>query len=76
LGCLLESGRDAPELFEPAEAAIDEVTIGVEVAIERVLLGAGGIAGDDRLGAERRDSFADVIGNVGSAMTTSAERPR
>jgi hypothetical protein len=64
LGCLLETGGDAAELLELAEAALDEVTLRVEVGVDRVLAGPRGIVWDDGLGTFCSDGAADVVGVV------------
>ena len=47
MSSLLEAGCDASELLEFGEAAFDEVALGVELLVERMFLGARGVAGDD-----------------------------
>ena len=56
---------DAPELFELAEAAFDELALCVEMLIELVLDGARWIVGDDRHCALCGDGFAQMIRIVG-----------
>ena len=43
----VEAGCDAAELLEFAEAAFDQVALCVEVLVERVLAGSGGVVWDD-----------------------------
>ena len=62
---LLEASCDPSELLEPGDAALDEVTLGVEVRIKRMFLGARGIVGNDGECALGGDSLAQVIGVIG-----------
>ena len=65
---LLEAGGDAPELLEPGETAFDEVALGVELLVERVLAGARWVAGNDGESALVGDDPAKgvcVISGVG-----------
>ncbi len=64
-GGLLVSGGDASELLEFADAALDQVTFLVEVAVERVLRASRRIVRDDRDGAGLGDGLAEVVGIVG-----------
>lgn len=64
MGCLLETGGDAAKLLELAEATLDEVTLRVEMGIERILAGPRGVVWNDSLGAFCRDGVADVVGVV------------
>lgn len=40
-GGLFEAGFDSTELLEPGEATLDEMTLGVEVLVQRMFLGSG-----------------------------------
>lgn len=62
---LFVSGGDASELFEFAEAAFNEVALGVEMLIQRVFLGARGIVGYDGDRALVGDRLTEVVGVVG-----------
>ena len=56
---------DASELLELAEAAFDEVSLGIEMFIERVFLGARRIVGNDGERALVGDRLAKVVGVIG-----------
>jgi hypothetical protein len=60
-GGFLVSCGDTSELFEAAEAAFDEMTLGVEVLVERILHGSRRVVGDDGEGALGGDGVAEVI---------------
>ena len=47
------------------EAAFDEVALGVEVRVERVLLGARWVVGDDGDRAFGGDGLAEMVGVIG-----------
>ncbi len=66
--CLLEASCHTPELFELGEAAFDEMVLGVEMLVERVLSGAGGGVGNDgngTLGGKRFAQRCSVGGGIG-----------
>lgn len=52
-------------MFELAEAAFDEMSLSVEVGVERVLAGSRRMVGDDSLGMLLCDGLANVVGVVG-----------
>ena len=62
---LLEASCDPSELLEPGDAALDEVTLSVEVRIKRMFLGARGIVGNDGECALVGNSPADAVAIVG-----------
>lgn len=61
---LFISGRDAPELFELAEAALDEMTLRIVMRVERMLDGAGWVVGNDRRRILGCDRFAERVGII------------
>lgn len=63
---LLEACCDAPELLELAEAAFDEMALGIEMLVERMLSGARRVVGDHGKSALCRDGLTEVVGIVGS----------
>jgi hypothetical protein len=66
VGCgLFEPCCDASELLEPAEAAFDEMTLGIEVLVDRVLLRTRWIVRDDGDRPLRGNGLTEVIGIVG-----------
>ena len=67
-GGFLEACGDTSEVLELGEAALDEVPLGVEMAVERVFLGARRVVGNDCQRALGRDVPAQsvaVIGGIG-----------
>lgn len=64
-GGFLEARSDAAELLEFAEAAFDEMALGVEMLVERVFAGARWIAGNDGQRTFVGDGLAEVVGVVG-----------
>ena len=66
MGGFLEAGGDAAELLEAGEAALDEVALAVELAVEGVSAGALWRVGDDGGGAAAGDELAEVPGVVGA----------
>jgi curved DNA-binding protein CbpA len=69
VGCgFLEARGDASELLEPAEAAFDEMSLGIEVSIERMLGRSRGVVGDDgerTFAGDRQPEVVGVIGGIG-----------
>ncbi len=63
-GGLLKACGDPPELLEPAEAALHQMALGVEVLVERVLAGARRVVGDDGERALVGDGRAQVVGVI------------
>lgn len=63
-GGLVEASGDASKVLEFAEAAFDEVTLGVEVSVERVFAGVRGIVWYDGQRACARDLLAQGIGVI------------
>ena len=61
----LEARGDASELLEPAEAAFDEMSLGVKVGVERVLARSRRIVGNDGESAFARDCQPEVVGIIG-----------
>lgn len=59
-------GCDAAELLKLGEAAFDEVALGVEVFVDPVFPGSGGIVGNDRNSALVGDGPSQAIAIVGS----------
>ena len=67
-GGFLEAGGDAPELFELGEAALDQVALAVELAVEGVVAGALWRGWDDSGCVHAGHDIAEmrrVIGAVG-----------
>src|SRR3982074_2980148 len=68
-GCgFLEARCDASELLEPAEAAFDEMSLGIEVSIERMLARSRGVVWDDgerTFAGDRQPGVVGVIGGIG-----------
>ena len=64
-GGLFVACGDAAELLELGEAAFDQVAFLVELAVERMLLRARWIVGDDGDSTGLGDGLAEVVGVVG-----------
>jgi hypothetical protein len=60
-GELVVSGRDAPEVLEPAEAAFDDISAFVGALVEAMDDDTVGFVGDDGLGAATNDFGAKVV---------------
>ena len=60
-GELVVSGGDAAEVFEPAKAALDDVSAFVGTFVEAMDDDAVGFVGDDGLGAATYDFAAKVV---------------
>ena len=60
-GELVVSGGDAPEVFEPAEAAFDDISAFVGAFVEAMDNDTVGFVGDDGLGAATNDFAAKVV---------------
>jgi hypothetical protein len=60
-GGLFEARCDSSELFEFAEAAFDQMALGIEVLIKRMFFGARGVAGNDGDGVFVIDGLAEVV---------------
>ena len=60
-GELIVSGSDAPEVLEPAKAALDDISAFVSALVEAMDDNAVGFVGDDRLGAATYDLAAKVV---------------
>jgi hypothetical protein len=52
-------------LFELAEAALDQVTLGIEVAVERMLFGPRRVVRDDGDRAFVGDNLSEMVGIIG-----------
>src|SRR5260370_5248751 len=66
VGCgFLEARGDASELLEPAEAAFGEMSLGIEVSIERMLARWRWVVGDDGERAFAGDRQPEVVGVIG-----------
>ncbi len=63
--CFLEACGDASELLELGEAAFDEVALGVEVLVDPVFAGSGGIVRDDCYGPLFGNRFSQAVAVVG-----------
>ena len=61
-GGFLEALRDTSEVFELAEAAFDEVALGIEIPVEGMPLAAGRVVGHDGERALVGDNLAEVVG--------------
>lgn len=64
-GGFLEACSDAAELLELAEAAFDEMALGVEMLVERIFPGARRVARDHGDSALVGDGLTEVVGVVG-----------
>lgn len=60
---LIVSGSDAPEVLEPAEVALDDVSAVVGVFVEAMDDDTVGFIGDDGLGAATNDFGAKAVGH-------------
>jgi hypothetical protein len=63
-----EAGRDTSELLELGEAAFDEVALGVEMLVKRMLEGARRVVGNDGNSLFIGDCLSQsvaVIGRIG-----------
>ena len=60
-GELIVSGRDAAEVLEPAEAALDDISAFVGALVEAMDDDTVGFVGDDGLGAATNDFGAKVV---------------
>ena len=60
-GELVVSGGDAPEILEPAEAALDDISAFVGALVEAKDDDTVGFVGDDGLGAATYDLAAKVV---------------
>jgi len=60
-GELVVSGGDAPEVLEPAKAALDDISAFVGALVERMDDDTVGFVGNDRLGAAANDFAAKVV---------------
>ena len=61
----LEAGCNPAELFELRKAAFDEMSLGIEIFVERIFLCAGGVVGDDGHCLFVRDGVTQAIAVVG-----------
>lgn len=60
-GELIISGSDAPEVLEPAKAALDDISAFVGAFVEAMDDDTVGFIGDDRLGAATNDFAAKIV---------------
>lgn len=60
-GELIVSGSDAPEVLEPAKAALDDISAFVGAFVEAMDEDTVGFIGDDRLGAATNDFAAKIV---------------
>ena len=60
-GELVVSGGDAPEVLEPAKAALDDISALVGAFVEAMDNDAVGFVGNDRLGSAAHDFAAKVV---------------
>jgi len=60
-----EASGDTPEVLELAEAAFDEMALGVEVLVERVFFGARGVVRNDGDRALVGDGLAQMVAVIG-----------
>jgi len=60
-GELIISGSDAPEVLEPAKAALDDISAFVGAFVEAMDDDTVGFIGNDRLGAATNDFAAKIV---------------
>ena len=60
-GELIVSGSDAPEVLEPAKAALDDISAFVGAFVEAMDDNTVGFIGDDRLSAATNDFAAKIV---------------
>ncbi len=60
-GELIVSGSDAPEVLEPAKAALDDISAFVGAFVEAMDDDTVGFIGNDRLGAATNDFAAKIV---------------
>jgi hypothetical protein len=60
-GELIRSGSDAPEVLEPAKAALDDISAFVGAFVEAMDDDTVGFIGDDRLSAATNDFAAKIV---------------
>ena len=60
-GELIISGSDAPEVLEPAKAALDDISAFVGASVEAMDDDTVGFIGDDRLSAATNDFAAKIV---------------
>jgi hypothetical protein len=60
-GELIISGSDAPEVLEPAKAALDDISAFVGAFVEAMDDNTVGFIGDDRLSAATNDFAAKIV---------------
>src|ERR1700743_3142548 len=60
-GELIVSGSDAPEVLEPAKAALDDISTFVGAFVEAMDDDTVGFIGNDRLGAATNDFAAKIV---------------
>ncbi len=75
-GELVVAGRDAAEVFDPAEGALDDVAGLVGDRIEGMAVHPGDLVGDDGRGAARSQEAAQMVGVIGLVADQAAARRR
>ena len=75
-GELIVSGRDAPEVLEPAKAALDDISAFVGAFVEAMDGNAVRFVGDDGFGTTTNDFSAKVVAVIPFVSEESVHRWR